>query len=90
MHKKKLGSSEGRRYLDIFHRGTAAVPSVKVHGARFWRDRREEIVQGLEFREDRLRSRGGIWMEHKNINKTLKYGAVRWGQRRRCSIQRSP
>lgn len=58
-HKKKLGSSEGS-FLDIFHWGTAVVPSVDVHGARFGGDKREEIVQGLGFRKDRFRSQAGI------------------------------
>lgn len=59
-HKKKLGSSEGS-YLGVFHGGgTAAVPSVKVQGARFWRDKRKEILQGLGFREDRSRIQAGI------------------------------
>lgn len=50
----------------------------------------EEIVQGLELNEDRLKSKGGIWMKYENVNKTLKYNAARWGQCRRYSLQRSP
>lgn len=44
----------------------------------------EEIVQGLEFSEDRLRRRGGIWMKYRK--KTLKQDAARSGQCRSSEV----
>jgi len=50
----------------------------------------EEIVQGFEFNEDRLRSRSEIWTEYEKIKRTLKYDIARWRQCRRYPFQRSP